>query len=141
MLCSKRSHHSVKPAHHKEEQALLAATRESPEQSNIKKKKVYKEFPWWSRKIPHAAGQLSQMPQLLSPCSRAHVLQLLKPQALQPILHNTRSHCNEKFVNHNWRVVLAHPNKDPVQPKNSLQIINASEGVEKKEHSYTVGRM
>ena len=45
----------------------------------LKKKKVYREFPWWSRKISHAAGQLSQMPQLLSPCSRAHVLQLLKP--------------------------------------------------------------
>ena len=44
-------------------------------------------------------------------------------------------------MNHNWRVAPAHPNKDPVQPKSSLQIINANEGVEKKEHSYTVGRM
>ena len=35
MLGNKRSHHNMKPAHHKEEQALLAATRESPEQSNI----------------------------------------------------------------------------------------------------------
>jgi len=35
-------------------------------------------------------------PQLLSPCSRAHELQLLKPNHLNPVLLNKKSHQNEK---------------------------------------------
>ena len=31
----------------------------------------------------------------------AHVPQLLKPACLEPMLHNKRSHCNEKHVHHN----------------------------------------
>ena len=31
----------------------------------------------------------------------ARVLQLLKPARLEPVLHNTRSHHNEKPVHHN----------------------------------------
>ena len=31
----------------------------------------------------------------------AHVLQLLKPVCLEPMLHNKRSHCNEKPAHHN----------------------------------------
>ena len=31
----------------------------------------------------------------------AHVLQLLKPMHLGPVLHNKRSHCNEKPAQHN----------------------------------------
>ena len=38
----------------------------------------------WSRKIPHAAEQLSPA-QLLSRCSRARELQLLKPMSLEPV--------------------------------------------------------
>ena len=34
----------------------------------------------------------------------AHVLQLLKPQALEPVLHNKRSHHNEKTACRNQRV-------------------------------------
>ena len=34
--------------------------------------------------------------QLLSQCSRAGEPQLLKPEHLEPVLHNKRSHCNEK---------------------------------------------
>ena len=32
----------------------------------------------------------------LSPCSRAHMLQILKPSTLEPQLHNKRIHGNEK---------------------------------------------
>ena len=31
----------------------------------------------------------------------AHVPQLLKPARLEPVLHNNRSHCNEKPAHHN----------------------------------------
>ena len=31
----------------------------------------------------------------------AHTVQLLKPTRLEPMLHNKRSHCNEKSVHHN----------------------------------------
>ena len=31
----------------------------------------------------------------------AHVLQLLKPACLEPVLRNKRSHCNEKPTRHN----------------------------------------
>ena len=46
-------------------------------------------------------------PQLLSWCCRAHVLQLLKPTCLEPMLCNKRSHCNEKPVHHHWSVAPA----------------------------------
>ena len=70
----------------------------------------------WSGKIPHAAEQLS-------PCTtttetalwkpratttepratttEARVLRLLKPECLEPVLHNKRSHRNEKPPHHN----------------------------------------
>ena len=38
----------------------------------------------------------ARAPQLLSLCSRAHAPQLLKPAHLEPVLHNNRSHPNEK---------------------------------------------
>ena len=44
----------------------------------------------------------------------AHVPQLLKPARLEPVLHNMRSHDNEK---------PAHRNEDPTQPKINKQII------------------
>ena len=47
----------------------------------------------WSNKA-HA-------PQLLSPRSRAHVSQLLYPACLEPVLHNKRSHRNEKPARRN----------------------------------------
>ena len=40
-------------------------------------------------------------PQLLSLCSRAREPQLLKPARLEPVLHNKRSHRNEKPVHRN----------------------------------------
>ena len=46
-------------------------------------------------------------PQLLSLSSRAFMPQLLKPACLEPVLHNKRSHRNEK---------PAHSNEDPTQP-------------------------
>ena len=47
----------------------------------------------------------------------AHVPQLLKPACLEPVLHNKRSHHNEKSVHRSERVALARSNKDPAQPK------------------------
>ena len=56
-----------------------------------------------SRKIPHGVGQLSRCPTtietvLQSPeaTTTAHVPQLLSLHALEPMLCNKRSHCNEK---------------------------------------------
>ena len=45
-------------------------------------------------------------PQLLNLCSRAHMLQLLKPAGLDRVLCNKRSRCNEKAVHCNYRVAL-----------------------------------
>ena len=57
----------------------------------------------------------ARAPQLLSLHSRARKPQLLslcatttEPARLEPVLHNERSHCNEKHV---------HCNEDPIQPK------------------------
>ena len=58
-------------------------------------------FEPWSGKIPHAAEQLSHAPQLLSLRSSAREPQLLKPARLEHMLHNKRSHLNEKPVHHN----------------------------------------
>ena len=46
-------------------------------------------FKPWSGKIPHAAEQLS-------PCATT-----TEPARLEPVLHNKRSHCNEKPAHHN----------------------------------------
>ena len=43
----------------------------------------------------------ARVPQLLSLRSRAHKPQLLKPACLEPVLHNKRSHRNEKPTDHN----------------------------------------
>ena len=43
-------------------------------------------------------------PQLFSLCSRAREPQLLKCPCLEPVLHNKRSHRNEKPVHRNWSV-------------------------------------
>ena len=46
---------------------------------------------------PHMPWSISaRSPQLLSLCSRACMSQLLKPTCLEPMLHNKRSHHNEK---------------------------------------------
>ena len=55
------------------------------------------EFSTWSRKIPHTSGQLS-------PCAST-----TEAPALEPVLYDKRSHCNEKPV---------HWEKDPAQPIN-----------------------
>ena len=43
----------------------------------------------------HSPVQLSLCATLQSLCSRAHMLQLLNPVPLEPVLHK-RSHCDEK---------------------------------------------
>ena len=53
------------------------------------------------------------------------MLQLLKPVCLEPVLHNKRSHQDEKPVHHKkeepplaaTRESLAHSNGGPAQPK------------------------
>ena len=39
-------------------------------------------------------------PQLLSPCSRAPELRVLKPVRQEPVLYTKRNHCNEKPAPH-----------------------------------------
>ena len=60
-------------------------------------------FSPWSRKIPHAEGQLSHASQLVSPCSRDGKPQLLKPagsRACAP--HNQRKPaCSNKDIKTN----------------------------------------
>ena len=43
-------------------------------------------------------------PQAWSLCSGAWELPLLSPRVLGPVLHNKRSHCDEKPAHHSWRV-------------------------------------
>ena len=52
----------------------------------------------------------AHVPQLLSLCSGAWEPQLLSPPALEPVLHNKRSHCDEKLIHHNKKVDPAHRN-------------------------------
>ena len=40
----------------------------------------------------------TRVPRLLSLCSRAQELQVLRPACLEPVLRNKRSHCNEEPV-------------------------------------------
>ena len=54
----------------------------------------------WSRKTPHVSEW-----QLLSLCSRVQEPQLLKPERLEPVLWNKRSHGNKKPTCWSWRVV------------------------------------
>ena len=71
----------------------------------------------WSRKIPHAIGQLS--PQATT----------IEPTCLKPVLCNQRSPCKEKPKNRNWRVATApcnhrkpeSSNKDPAKPNSFLK--------------------
>ena len=60
-------------------------------------------FHSWSGKIPHTTQQQKAHAQLLNLCSRARVLQLLKPTYLEPVLSKKRSHC-PKTSPCNWRV-------------------------------------
>ena len=55
-------------------------------------------FDPWAGKILHAESNSAPVPQVLSPCSRVHELQLLKPTHLEPEPYNKRSHCKEKPV-------------------------------------------
>ena len=86
----------------------------------------------WSRKIPHAAEQLSQCTTttervLQSPraTNTEPMCQLLKPTHLEPVLHNKRSHHNEKPMHRSeeqpplaaTREKPAHSNEDPIQLK------------------------
>ena len=52
-------------------------------------------FHSWSGKIPHTTQQQKAHTQLLNLCSRARVLQLLKPTCLEPVLSKKRRHCHK----------------------------------------------
>ena len=57
--------------------------------------------PWsvnWSGRSHSSESRWTCVPSLLSLCYRVQEPQLLKPASLQPVLHNKRSHCNEKSV-------------------------------------------
>ena len=55
-------------------------------------------------------GNGAHAPQLLSLCSRACKLQLLSLRALEFVLGNKRSHCNEKLTYRKQREARAHCN-------------------------------
>ena len=79
------------------------------------KLKNRKGLPWWRSGWESACqcsgdgpgrshmprSNYARAPQLLSLCSRAREPQLLKPAHLEPVLHNKRSHRNEKPAHHN----------------------------------------
>ena len=61
-------------------------------------------FDLWSGKIPHAEEQLSLHATTTEPVRHnysACVPRLLKPGCLQPVIHNRRTHCNEKPMHRN----------------------------------------
>ena len=60
----------------------------------------------------------AHMPLLLSLCSRALEQQLLSPCALEPVLHNKRSHCDKEPARCNKRKPT-HSNRDSAA-KNEL---------------------
>ena len=75
----------------------------------------------WSKKIPHAMGQLKPMallnlhsracePQLLSPCTATTEAHLL-----EPVLRNKRSHSNEKPTHSNQRVQESNPHSSQLE--------------------------
>ena len=66
----------------------------------------------WSRKMPHAAEQL---PQLLSLCSRAWELQLLKPAHLRAGVPQEKALQREAHTQKLEKSL--HDNKHPTQPK------------------------
>ena len=81
-------------------------------------------FDPWLGKTLYAMEQ-AHLPQLLSPCSRDQELRLLKPEHLELMLKNKRSHHHEKPAHQNQRVAPApcnqrrpvRSNKDPAQSK------------------------
>jgi len=44
--------------------------------------------------------------------NKALVPQLLKPEQLDPMLRNKRSHCSEKPVHHSYRVAVLAPTRE-----------------------------
>ena len=81
-----------------------------PESSEVKNlpANAGDKFDPWSRKIPHASGQLSL-------CATT-----TEPPHLEPEIRNKRSHCNEGSTHCNQRVAPAHSNKDPEQPQSKV---------------------
>ena len=65
------------------------------------------------------------VPQLLSLRSRARMPQLLKPEHLEPALHNKRSHCNEKPTHSNGEqpplAATRERSRAATQPKDQMQ--------------------
>ena len=72
---------------------------------NIKKKKEGLPGGAVVKNPPANAGDLGLSPgpgrSHMLRSNQAHVPQLLKPVCLEPVLHNKRSHRNEKPVHHN----------------------------------------
>ena len=71
----------------------------------------------------------------------AHVPQLRKPQAREPMLHSKRSHCNERPANQSSPHLLQlekslHSNKAPAQPKitKSIKLFKRYQQMNSKLH-------
>ena len=94
-------------------------TLDFPESSEVKNlpANAGDKFDPWSRKIPHASGQLSL-------CATT-----TEPPHLEPVLRNKRSHCNEGSTHCNQRVAPAHSNKDPEQPQSNFLDLPQEPGV------------
>ena len=82
------------------------------------------------KNLPANAGDMGSIPGLRkfhTPlATKAHEPQLLKPMCLEPVLHNKRSHGNEKPVHHSKGDPPSTPttenlcsDKDPAQTKNT----------------------
>ena len=61
------------------------------------------------------------MPQLLSLSSRARKPQILKPACLEPVLHNKRSHDNEKPAHRNEEQPLLTVTKESLRAATKTQ--------------------
>ena len=60
-------------------------------------------------------------PQLLSLCSKAQELELLRPMYPEPTLPNKRSHCNEKLVNWNQEEPLRAASRESLRAATKTQ--------------------
>ena len=78
----------------------LVGSKKQNKQINKNKMKtdleLFSRFDSWSGKIPHARGNQVHVPQLLSALTTT-----AENVCLEPMLHNKRSHHDEKPVNSN----------------------------------------
>ena len=77
-------------------------------------------FQWLRIRLPVHGTQVWSLIQEDSTCCGATKpvhCNYWSPSAVEPMLHNRRSRCNEKPVHYNWRVALEHGDEDPMQQK------------------------